>query len=334
MACKAERRGSAFTLIELLVVIAIISLLVSILLPSLSSARKQARAALCLSNMRQLAMASFSYVTEWGAYPPSLSNFAHARTSARQQLRWKPGVDWLGIGDQSGKFVEGDWQDPNTGNPKGFSASPKFGVIFPSIRSEKVYLCPDDKPGVMVKGTLTGEGGNGKFSYTMFSMLGLRAPEKIPTRFAEKDSGSSRGPASPLARLGPRSLSGVPLFVEEHPQGINDRQSDSGHMEGNFNFGTDFVVSRHPSRTNRPGVDPISGAMKAFPQDSTNIAFADGHSNPVKVNFGFTLTDVRPSAAGGRGLDGIPYTAEGLLWYYGVEYMEVRDGVVQIVPAD
>jgi prepilin-type N-terminal cleavage/methylation domain-containing protein/prepilin-type processing-associated H-X9-DG protein len=335
-----ERKGSlgrragarAFTLIELLVVVAIIALLISILLPSLGAARKQARAAVCLTNLRSLALASFSYVSEWGTYPPSLSNYVYASTPAARNLRWQAGVDWLGIGDQAGAFVEGDWQDPNTGNPKGFSASPKFGVLFPSIRSEKVYLCPDDHPGVMVKGTLLGEGGNGHFSYTMFSMLGLRTPENIPSRPAENEGGPSRGPAPTLGRLGPRPLPAVPLFVEEHPQGINDR-SANGHMEGNFNYGTDFVVSRHPSTSSRPGVDPISGAICSFAQGSTNLGYADGHASPLKVNFGFGLDKVRSTAAGGQGLPGIPYTAEGLLWYYGIEYMEARNGVVQIVPA-
>lgn len=64
--------AQGFTLIELLVVVAIISLLLAILLPSLNSAREQAKAVKCGSNMRGCGQAVHEYLAEERAtFPPS-----------------------------------------------------------------------------------------------------------------------------------------------------------------------------------------------------------------------------------------------------------------------
>ncbi|MCL2701812.1 MAG: type II secretion system GspH family protein [Phycisphaerae bacterium] len=54
----------AFTLIELLVVIAIISLLVSILMPSLSKAKELARTSVCATQMRTMMLATMMYTED------------------------------------------------------------------------------------------------------------------------------------------------------------------------------------------------------------------------------------------------------------------------------
>jgi len=71
----------AFTLIELMVVVAIVALLVSMLLPSLSQARQQAKAIKCAANLKMVGTAVATYTTEFAAYPASYLYPTDARSS-------------------------------------------------------------------------------------------------------------------------------------------------------------------------------------------------------------------------------------------------------------
>ena len=93
-----ERKRGAFTLIELLVVIAIITLLVSILVPTLREAKRLASDTLCMTNLHHCHIALAFYANELDAYPPHWfhgdGQFWHGATPM-----WSDDTEWLQDGE-------------------------------------------------------------------------------------------------------------------------------------------------------------------------------------------------------------------------------------------
>lgn len=117
----AHRRDRGFTLIELLVVIAIISLLIGILLPSLGKAREKARAVVCLSNLKQISVAFFTYEKEYGVIPGTY-------------YQGPQNLDWAGR-------VNAAYQ----ANPQRYRHPLETSVLFPYLRSierNRILECP------------------------------------------------------------------------------------------------------------------------------------------------------------------------------------------------
>ncbi len=291
-------RRQAFTLIELLVVIAIISLLLSILLPSLSAARERSKSIQCLSNLRELSRSSVMYTVDFEKFPPCLDNYTASGLAANV-----PGLDWLGIGNQSGGgYMPGNSSNPYTGNPIGFDAAPKFGLFWRYFQSEKMVLCPSDQPSARPGQANPSHEiplGNGVFSYSMMAGLGLRQPTAIPASLSFKSTTIS--------------TSRAPLFVEENPAatggigGINQN-----NMEGNC-WNQDRVVQRHFPFNAREGRRPNTSQIVKMVQGVTNVGFADGHAESVRTYYGLNENDhltLGPSI--------IPNNVKGMMEHFGV----------------
>ena len=84
-------RRRAFTLVELLVVISIVAVLIALLLPVLSGARRKATQVACLSNLRQFGAALFAYAGEnRGWFPAAASG---RNVYPEDWVHWQHGRD-------------------------------------------------------------------------------------------------------------------------------------------------------------------------------------------------------------------------------------------------
>ncbi len=108
------RKSTAFTLIELLVVLAIIALLVSIIIPALAKAKKQARFLICKTNLKAYGQSGSMYLTENDDSFPDSYTWLHA-DGAKSYL------------------------DPCAWHDATYLAD---GSLWPYLEAEEVHMCP------------------------------------------------------------------------------------------------------------------------------------------------------------------------------------------------
>lgn len=131
---KNRNIKNGFTLIELLVVIAIIALLVSILLPSLNQARELAKKAVCMSNLKNIGLASNMYSNEYDDIFPSVNGETPGYEHPSNP--WYMGIFTWATGGHDDVWMAGY---PEIGNIK-----TEDRVLYPYADDAAIWKCPAD----------------------------------------------------------------------------------------------------------------------------------------------------------------------------------------------
>lgn len=176
-------RKCAFTLLELLVVISILTLLISILFPALSAARRHAKANVCLSHLKVLGNAFAIYLNEnedrfppYRLYRPSLtSEDVFINGYGRLAPRWQ----WF-VGGESEAVINPtpfQLQIDRVGYFDDYSPPRTTGAKSATTMSTDSFSCPS-----LADDRFTNDVRDGAFGYN-YQYLGNTRHDKIRERW-------------------------------------------------------------------------------------------------------------------------------------------------------
>ena len=248
-----SRNASGFTLIELLVVIAIIAVLASLLLPAMARAKQQGHSAFCMNNLRQLNIA-------WMLYAQDNDD----------KLAFNLGAEE--IKEITAKGLKYNWEnnvlnwepDPSNTNELLLTEA-SLGTYL--AKSARTFRCPSDHALSAVQQALGWK--NRSRSYSMNAMVGDAG------KFRTAEGNVNNPNYHQYLKLAEfNSSSDIFIFIEEHPDSIND---------GYF--------------LNRAQVSQWNDLPASWHNGAANLTFGDGHAESHRWLQSSTRKPARPEAA-------------------------------------
>ncbi|MBN1342473.1 MAG: prepilin-type N-terminal cleavage/methylation domain-containing protein [Phycisphaerae bacterium] len=278
-----HRKGTAletgFTLIELLVVVAIIALLISILLPSLSKAREQARTTLCLSRVGQFGKAFLIYADDYADTPPFTATLHEDPDPSPEEI-WL--ANWKELGLQTSETPqevintiasnpETDWVDHRTGVPNS-------GALFPYTRFEALYRCPEFE-------RIANKDQN-VFNYSrgLWCRHWRTETERLAEGLSSTGWGDVEGPIVRISSV--KSPAELPMIVDEAWDrfiATSGRISDKPYNRNEYGFFTDNILGTYhgqPTKSRFGNYDmEVPAGFPPFLWKRGGVFWYDGHAS-------------------------------------------------------